>query len=205
MRGGKTARRQDGKSGWGKVRLAALPACRLAVLCLTFAACKGTNGGPDRVSQVEEAADSADQMLLNMKTVITAGGVRQANLEADSAFVYENSGRADLKKIKVTFFTTTGVQTSVLIADAGIYHIRTGEMEAHGNVDVTRTSDGARLKTSVLRYNQSKNEVSTDQPYTFDEGQRHGAGTGFTSDPSFTNIHTQRLRGTGGGFSLPGQ
>ena len=181
---------------------ASVPLCLCASLLV---ACRGNNGGPDRVSQVEEAADSADQMLLGMKTAITSGGVRQANLEGDTAFYYENGGRIDLKKIKVTFFTTAGVQTSVLVADAGIYNVRTGEMEAHGNVDVTRTSDGARLKTSVLRFDQAKNEVSTDQPYTFDEGQRHGTGVGFTSDPSFTNIRTQRLRGTGGGFTLPGQ
>ena len=160
--------------------------------------------GPDRVAEVQELADSADQMLIDMRTVMTNLGVRQANLRADTAFLYENSGRTDLKKIEVTFFSTTGTQTSVLTADTGLYFIRSGQMEARGNVVVVR-SDGARLTTSLLRYNQSANEVSTDQPYTFVEGERQAQGQGFVSDPSFSNIRTQRLRGTGGGFTLPGQ
>ena len=159
--------------------------------------------GPDRVAEVQELADSADQMLIDMRTVMTNLGVRQANLRADTAFLYENSGRTDLKKIEVTFFSTTGTQTSVLTADTGLYFIRSGQMEARGNVVVVR-SDGARLTTSLLKYNQSTNEVSTDQPYTFVEGERQAQGQGFVSDPSFSNIRTQRLRGTGGGFTLPG-
>ena len=175
---------------------------RFSALALWLSAC--SPDGPDRVAEVQELADSADQMLIDMRTVMTNLGVRQANLRADTAFLYENSGRTDLKKVEVTFFSTTGIQTSVLTADTGLYFIRTGLMEAHGNVVVVR-SDGARLTTSFLKYDQAKNEVSTDQPYTFIERDRQATGQGFVSDPTFSNIRTQRLRGTGGGFTLPGQ
>ena len=177
---------------------------RLCVRASVFAVLACGGQAPDRVAHVQELADSADQMLISMRTAITNLGVRQANLEADTAFLYENAGRADLKKIKVRFYTTTGIETSVLTADTGIYFVRNGTMEARGNVVVVR-SDGARLTTSMLKYDQAQNQVSTDQPYTFDEGTRHGVGQGFTSDPSFTNIHTRQLRGSGGGLTLPGQ
>ena len=175
---------------------------RFSALALWLSSC--SPNGPDRVAEVQELADSADQMLIDMRTAMTNLGVRQANLKADTAFLYENSGRTDLKKIEVTFFSATGTQTSVLTADTGLYFFRSGQMEARGNVVVVR-ADGARLTTSVLKYNQGTNEVSTDQPYTFVEGERQAQGQGFVSDPSFSNIRTQRLRGTGGGFTLPGQ
>jgi LPS export ABC transporter protein LptC len=180
---------------------ASAPLCVCALVVL--AAC--SKAGPDRIGQVAQAADSADQLMISMSTNLTAEGVRTGHLEADSAFVYENSGHTDLKKIKVTFFTPSGVQTSILTSDAGWYRMRSGEMEARGNVVVVRT-DGARLTTSILRYDQSKNQVSTDRPYTwYEPPDRHLAGTGFISDPTFSNITTQALHGTAGHFTLPGQ
>jgi LPS export ABC transporter protein LptC len=171
--------------------------------CIALAACGKM--GPDRAAQVQQAADSADQLMIGMSTNLTAEGVRTGFLQADTAFVYENSGHTDLKKIKVTFYTPSGVQTSVLTADVGWYRMRTGEMEARGNVVVVRT-DGARLTTSILKYDQSKNQVSTDQPYTWDAPpDTHLRATGFVSDPTFSNITTQALHGTAGHFKLPGQ
>jgi LPS export ABC transporter protein LptC len=172
------------------------------VLCV-IAAC--SKAGPDRIEQVAQAADSADQLMIGMSTNLTAEGVRTGHLEADSAFVYEASGHTDLKKIKVTFYTPSGVQTSVLTAETGWYQTRTGAMEARGNVVIVRTSDGARLTTSIIKYDQSKNQVTTDQPYTTDQGDKHFTGTGFVSDPTFSNVVSQGIRGTGGHFTLPGQ
>ena len=165
-------------------------------------ACKSR--GQDIVAEVEVAADSADQLMIHLTAYLTNEGVRQAKLEADSGFLYESSGREDLKHIKVTFYALNGAQTSVLTAAGGVYNPRTGQMEARGNCVVVMT-DGARLTSDVLRYDQSKNEVSTDRPYTYDRADRHITGDGFVSDPSFSNIVTQRPRGTAGRFTLPGQ
>ena len=159
----------------------------------------------DPVAQVTLAADSADQLMIGVRLYLTNQGVRQAYLEAESAFVYENAGRTELKQVKVTFYrTATGEQASVLTSSEGTYQGRSGAMEARRNVVVV-TSEGARLTTSILRYDQTRNQVSTDQAYTYDAGERHVEGQGFVSDPTFSNITTQRLRGTGGGFTLPGQ
>jgi LPS export ABC transporter protein LptC len=175
----------------------------LAAGLVILAACGKV--GPDRIQRVAQAADSADQLMIRMRTNLTNEGVRTGYLEADSAFVYENAGHTDLKNIRVTFYTPSGVATSVLTAEAGWYRMITKEMEARGNVVVVRT-DGARLTTSILKYDQSKNQVSTDQPYTwYEPPDRHLAATGFISDPTFSNITTQALHGTAGHFTLPGQ
>ncbi len=167
------------------------------------AACGDGRTAPDVPVQAA-AGDSADQLMIKLTTYLTNQGVRQAYLEADTGFVYETAGHTELRRLQVTFYTMNGVQTSVLTAREGTYHIRTGAMEARGDVVVVRT-DGARLTTSVLRYDQARNEVSTDQQFVYDAPDRHLEGDAFTSDPGFNNIVTQRPRGTAGRFTLPGQ
>src|SRR2546427_10050893 len=90
------------------------------------------------------------------------------------------------------------------LAKEGTYRWRTGNMEARGNVLVVRT-DGATLRTEVLRYFQAKNEVTSDKPFVFDEPNRHVEGEGFTSDPDFKVVTAIRPKGTGGKFTLPNQ
>ena len=51
----------------------------------------------DPVAQVTQAADSADQLMVGVRLYLTNQGVRQAYVEADTAFVYENTGRTELK------------------------------------------------------------------------------------------------------------
>lgn len=174
----------------------------LGLIALLAAGCR--NSTRDVVAEVEQAADSADQLMIGLRQVMTHEGIRQAYLEADSAFIYETSGRVELKDIRVTFFTVTGVETSVLTAKEGAYNLRSGQMEARRECVVVMTS-GARLTSSVLRYDQTKNEVSTDQPFVYDATDRHIEGEGFVSDPAFTSIRTLRPRGTAGRFVLPGQ
>jgi len=167
------------------------------------AACRGSSR--DIVSEVTQVADSADQLMMGVRLYLTSQGVRQAFLEADTAFVYEASGRTELKNVRLTFYRTeTGEQASVLTSNEGTYEQRTGAMEARGNCVVV-TSEGARLTSSILRYDQTKNEVSTDRPYTYTSGEREVQGDGFVSDPTFSNITTRRVRGSAGRFNLPGQ
>jgi LPS export ABC transporter protein LptC len=176
------------------------------LLLAGMGACSGV-GSPDGIRSAHMAADTADQVMYGVNTVLTNLGVKQADLVADSARMYENAGRTELRHVKLTFFSTAGVQQSVLTADEGTYMMRSDAMEARGNVVVVKT-DGTRLTTTLLRYDKAKNEVSTDQPYDFDSPTKgHGHGDrGFTSDPSFSNITTYRATGTArGGFVLPGQ
>jgi LPS export ABC transporter protein LptC len=159
----------------------------------------------DAVAAVEAAADTADQLLIRMTHFITQDGVRKAFLEADSAWLYENAGHTDLKKVRVTFFGLAGDTSSVVTSMRGTYDTRTGRMEAIDDV-VVLLSNGGRLTTSILRYDQVKNEVSTDQPYVYRGPDQNVEGpAGFVTDPSLSKFRTSRARGAGGSFTLPGQ
>lgn len=173
-----------------------------AAALLAAAACGKAR--PDATAAVEAVADTADQVMFGLRQNVTQDGVRKAFLEADTAFLYENAGRADLRKVRVTFFGTAGDTSSVVTGKLGTYDWRTGKMDARDDV-VVLLSNGGRLNTSVLRYDQTKNEVSTDQHYTYVAPDRSMEGQGFVTDPALSVFRTTRPRGKAGSFTLPGQ
>jgi len=150
------------------------------------------------------ATDSADQVLIAMSHYVTEHGVQRARVRADTAFFFSPTQSAELRNVHITFYDPRGAETSTLTAKEGTYRWRTGNMEARGSVLVVRT-DGATLRTDVLRYFQAKNEVSSDKRFVFDEPNRHVEGDGFTSDPDFKVVTAIRPKGTGGKFTLPNQ
>src|SRR6266480_6060757 len=157
------------------------------------------------VTATQAVLDSADQVLLGMSHYVTELGVLRARVRADTAFFFSNSQRVELRNVHVTFYDVAGNPTSTLTSREGTAHWRTGDMEARGNVVVVRGNDGATMKTEVMDYNQTRNQVSSDKPFVWDEPGRHAVGDGFTSDPEFKKITAKRPHGTGGQFILPSQ
>ena len=174
----------------------------MASVVLAAAACGKAK--PDATAAVEAVADTADQVMFGLRQNVTQDGVRKAFLESDTAFLYENAGRADLRKVRVTFFGTAGDTSSVVTGKLGSYDWRTGKMEARDDV-VVHLSNGGVLNTSVLRYDQTKNEVSTDQHYTYVGPDQNATGEGFVTDPALSVFRTSHARGRAGSFRLPGQ
>jgi len=173
----------------------------LALLAaLAAAAC----GNGERVAATITAADTADQVLFDMTHYVTDQGVRRARVEADTAYFYSLPQLAELRHVTITFYDANGAESSTMTAREGTYRWRTGDMEGRGNVRVV-TTDGRTLTSEVMRYSQTRNEVTSDKPFVFDGPGRHIEGEGFTSDPSFRNVVAKRPRGTGGQFTLPNQ
>src|SRR5438445_592097 len=136
--------------------------------------------------------------------VVTAGDLTRLMERTVMADCYSPAQTAEPRNVHITFYDTRGAETSTLTSRQGTYHWRSGDMEARGNVVVVRT-DGATLRTEVLRYNQVRSQVTSDKPFVFDEPTRHIEGEGFTSDPDFKVVTAIRPRGTGGKFTLPNQ
>ena len=180
-------------------------------MCYVFSCyvvlCGVAVGGCDsgiRPTATITAADTADQVLDSMSHYVTTAGIMRAHLRADTAYFYSPMQTAELRVVHITFYDPHGAETSTLTAREGTYHWRPGDMEARGNVIVVRT-DGATLRTEVLRYSQAKNQVSSDKPFVFDEPNRRIEGEGFTSDPDFKAVTAIRPKGTAGQFRLPNQ
>lgn len=151
------------------------------------------------------AADTADQVLIDMSHYVTTDGVVRARVRADTAYFYQPTQTAELRNVHVTFYDADGRQTSTMTAREGTYHWVTGDMEGRGNVVVVGAGDGRTLRSEVMRYNARANQVSSDRRFVFDGPGRHVEGDGFTSDPDFRNVTAGRPHGTGGKFTLPNQ
>jgi len=150
-------------------------------------------GGVDTPPTATVVRDSADQVLFRLKHNLTLDGVLRAHLEADTAYFYQSSQRADLVGVSVIFYSPQGVETSRLTSRTGTYDWRSGNMEADGDV-VAVTPDRRRLTTSVLSYNRGSDKISGPSAFVFDSPDRHLEGDGFTSDPEFKDVLTTRPR-----------
>ena len=173
----------------------------LDVVLLTSLACNNDV----RPTATVTAADTADQMLIDMNHFITGDGVVRARVQADTAYFYQASQAAELRNVHITFYDADGREGSTMTAREGTYHWASGDMEGRGNVVVVGASDGRTLRSEVMRYRQQSNEVSSDRSFVFDAPGRHVEGDGFVSDPGFRNVTATRPRGTGGHFTLPNQ
>ncbi len=151
------------------------------------------------------AADTADQVLIDMTHYVTNDGVVRARVRADTAYFYQATQSTELRNVHITFYDPDGHETSTMTAREGTYHWASGDMEGRGNVVVVGAGDGRTLRSEVMRYKQVTNQVSSDKPFIFDGPGRHVEGEGFTSDPDFRNVSALRPKGTGGHFVLPNQ
>jgi LPS export ABC transporter protein LptC len=177
------------------------------ILCLAAAggSLVGCESGGARPTATVQAADTADQVLEGFSHYVTENGVRKSHIEADTAYFYEASQLALLRKLRATFYDAKGAESSKLTADHGTYRWQDGSMQADGKVVVVAT-DGRRLETETLKFDPKKNEISTDQAFRFEHDNEFIQGTSFSSDPEFKNVVTNRPHGVAGkGVLLPGQ
>lgn len=169
---------------------------------VAVAACSRRGGAPS--APHNPLADSADQVVFGARSKMTDGGVSKSDLYSDTAYFFDDNTRIEMRgHVLVTFFTDVGAKNAVLTSKEGTYNNRTGNMEARGNV-VVNTVDGRHLTAPVLRFNQAKNEISSDSAFVTTDSSRRLTGIGFTSDPNMDNIHCFRAcSGLGGQVILP--
>jgi LPS export ABC transporter protein LptC len=165
------------------------PLLAAVALSLGLGACRSPEGPP--VKPVDTAGSGADQVMFRVRTLLTERGVQQGELFADTAYVYDDGSRYELRNVRTSFNTPTGAPNGTLTAKRGRYDIRQRIMEAFGDVVVVST-DGKRLLTPHLRFDQARNLVRSDSAFTLIEGNRRSEGVGFESDPNATRFVCKR-------------
>jgi LPS export ABC transporter protein LptC len=170
--------------------------------CVLVLACEDPGAKP--VTTVQ-AVDSADQVLEGFSHWVTKDGIRRSEVQADTAFFYENTQVTQLKNVRVVFYDLNGKESSTLTAKAGTYRWQDGSMQANGTV-VVISPDGRKLQTDTLKYDNATNTISTNTHFIMDRGTDHLEGDSFRSDPDFKNVVTNKPVGRAGdGVLLPGQ
>lgn len=172
----------------------------LAVVPVT--ACQDTAQPPTIAGN--PLADSADQIMFGARSLITDEGLLRAELLADTAFFFDENTRIEMLDVDLTFYTTEGQKSAVLTSREGTYNTRANRMEARGNVVIV-SEDGRELRTPQLRYDQVRNEISSDSAFVATErGGRRVQGVGFVSDPNMDNVRClASCSGIGGAVTVP--
>jgi LPS export ABC transporter protein LptC len=167
----------------------------LAAVCLGVAGCD-ERGATPTVGQGPRLPPDSDQVMFGIKTILTNAGVRMAELKADTAYFFDDNSRIELRTVHLTFYTESGVRSSVLTSREGTYNMRSSLMEARRDVLVV-SDDGRRLATPQLRYDEARNEISSDSAFVLTEPGRRIEGVGFVSDPNMRNIRGTITGGEG--------
>ncbi|MFN8581876.1 MAG: LPS export ABC transporter periplasmic protein LptC [Gemmatimonadaceae bacterium] len=162
----------------------------LVLAGMLSAACQGNSPAPP-VAKAGALPDSADQMMFGVWFLLSDAGVRRAEVRADTAYMYDQNTRTDLRKVKTDFFKATGEKNATLTSLTGQYNSRLGTMEARGMV-VVITTDGRKLESPQLRYDPGRNEISSDSVFVLTQTDRRIEGIGFISDPDLKNIKVLR-------------
>ena len=176
----------------------------LAGMLLVAAAACSKEGTAPPVKGGRTMADSAEQVMFNVRALLTDHGVQRGEMFADTAYVFDDQTRFELRNVRATFNTSTGVKDGVMSGERGRYSTRDQILEGFGNVVIV-TNEGRRLTSPHIRYLQTANEVSSDTNFTLVEPGRNVTGIGFRADPQLTRISILRNLGGGGSFTLPGQ
>ncbi|MFL5617588.1 MAG: LPS export ABC transporter periplasmic protein LptC [Gemmatimonadaceae bacterium] len=174
----------------------------VAALLLVVACTK--QGATPPIRRGITMADSAEQVMLGVRMLLTDRGVQRGELFADTGYVFDEQTRFELRKVRATFNTSTGTKDGVLSADRGTYSQREEKLEGFGNVVIV-TTEGKRLTSPQMRYMKVTNEVSSDSAFTLVEPGRTAKGVGFRADPQLTRIQVLRNVGGQGSFTLPGK
>jgi LPS export ABC transporter protein LptC len=176
----------------------------LAAIGVIAAAACSKQGTRPPVKSGASLADSAEQVMQDVHYVLTSGGVQRGELFADSAYIFDDNTRYVLKDPRMTFNTVEGVKNGTMKADRGKYNLRQQILEGFGNVVITST-EGKKLTSPYVKYNQGLNEVSSDTTFTLVEPGNTVSGTGFKADPQLNKFQILRGARGKGTFTLPGQ
>jgi LPS export ABC transporter protein LptC len=123
-----------------------------------------------------------------MDSYLTTDGVRSGQVHADTASYYEETGQWRMLGVRMTVFDELGASQATVVADSGRLTESSSQMTAWGNVRVELPTSSCTISSSTLDYDPAAEQIRTNQPVEFRQGDRVTRGSGFTSDLRFENF-----------------
>jgi LPS export ABC transporter protein LptC len=176
----------------------------LAALVLALAGCQDEDAGALNPPELLETG--ADMVMEGLEFIITRDGVKDAEVFADTAYVYNDSSFYRLRNPVLILFTEQGLQRARVTADQGRFRKDTREMFAQGNVVLTINEGNRRVESSELNYDPSGDRIWSDSLTVLREAGTVSEGLGFDSDLDFRrlNVGPGSIRNTGDPGGQPG-
>lgn len=158
-----------------------------------------TEENPTPVASAELQRMGADNLMVRMETFITTGGIREGQVQADTAFFFNDSTTAILRQARLTIYNDNGAPRATVTALHGRFDQTTNELTAWGDVVLTINEGNRRVETSELNYDPDRDRIWSDSATVMYEGGRTIRGQSFESDLEFRNARVLRGSITGGG------
>jgi LPS export ABC transporter protein LptC len=174
----------------------------LVILVLSAVACQETETGPIAAPELLETG--ADAVMVGMSEVFTINGVREGEVVADTAYLYDDSATVVLINPVLTLFTEAGALRARVTSEWGKLYQNTDVMMAQGNVVLTVAAGNRRVEGPELNYDPNGDRIWSDSLTTLYEEGAVSTGLGFESDLDFRNMvvgpGSIRRTGSGGGI-----
>jgi LPS export ABC transporter protein LptC len=130
----------------------------------------------------------ADLVMTDLEHVVTVENVRQAEVYADTAFIYQDSTFYTLRNPVLVLFTEQGAQRARIVAERGTMNMTTDAMTAQGNVVLTVDEGNRRVESSELNYEPNGDRIWSDSLTIMYEEGVVSEGLGFSSDLDFIDM-----------------
>jgi LPS export ABC transporter protein LptC len=168
----------------------------LLVVAVALAACEGV----ENTTVANDFMQGVDApVVFGMVSYITTEGVRQARVQADTAFTYADSAKVDLRVMTVDFYDEAGVGRATVRGTHGEWNQDTDLMVARGEVELLVHSDSSIIRSPEIHYDPQTDRIWSDSATS--RTMRDGTstrGSSFESDIEFTNIRILDVRGDAG-------
>jgi len=176
--------------GCFKLRVGFVSACLLAALV----ACEGPTESPTASQDLQNI--QADNVIFGMVSYLTAKGVRQGRIDADTAYVYNDSATVKLRVMKVVFYDEDGRERATVTAERGELEQSSDRMVARGNVVLTIPGQGEKVESAELKYDPDRQLIWSDSASVLTRADGSVTrGSSFQSDLQFNNVRIEKPRG----------
>lgn len=139
---------------------------------------------------------AADVVTFGMVSYLTSSGVREGRVEADTAYVFEDSASVHLRVMQIVFYDEDGRERATVTGTRGRWNQETDVMVALGDVLLVVSSDSTRIESQEIHYDPNMDRIWSDSStvQTMLDGTVT-SGSSFESDMSFENILIRDIRG----------
>ena len=171
----------------------------LAMAGVAFAAVTACSPATETpVADAELLELQADNVIYGMTSYITVDGVREGEIEADTAFMFVDSALVDLRGMRIVFHNENGRARATVTGRTGTWDQTVNIMVARGDVLLILNLDGREIRTEELHYDAYNERIWSDSAttQTLPDGTVT-RGTAFESGLTFENIRIENIRGGG--------
>ena len=133
----------------------------LLVLTSTLAGCGNQTVSEDKQPGPVDSAGLPDSEVLGAEIHLYNRGAMTIEIRAERIVRFDAVDSTMGYVVDVDFFDSAGQVTSNLVADSGIIHENSGQLQVYGHV-VVNTRDSIRLDTDSLVFDPTTNKIQTD-------------------------------------------